>query len=108
MAATGEAADKRKKKKKEPESHPTVLTSVSPTSVVIRENKADRTVPITPTTEVYLRGQKANLAALQPGMAISITLAMDGDTASRINASDPPANRDDKDKDDAKDSKKEN
>ena len=96
-AASSSAGEKRKKKK-EPESHPTVITSVAPGAVTIREAKAEKTIPIAPATEIYVRGQKADVAALQSGMAVSITLAMDGDKASRINASDaPPARAEKKD-----------
>ena len=94
IASTGSTtAGEKRKKKKDPESHPTVITSVAPTAITIREAKAEKTVPITPSTEIYVRGQKADIAALQSGMAVSITLAMDGDKASRINASDPPPGR---------------
>ena len=90
-AGSSSAGEKRKKKKKkEPESHPTVITSVAPGAITIREAKVEKTVVITPATEIYVRGQKADIAALQSGMAVSITLAMDRDKASRINASDPP------------------
>ena len=95
VVSTSAAKDKRKKK--EPESHPTVITAVTPTAISIREAKADRTVPITPSTEIYVRNQKSSLTSLQPGMAVSITLARDGDSASRINASDPPVIREKKD-----------
>ena len=93
--ATSSAGEKRKKKK-EPESHPTVITSVSPGAITIREAKSEKTVPITPATEIYVRGQKADVAALQSGMAVSITLAMDGAQASRILASDSPRAREEK------------
>ena len=94
IASTGSTtAGEKRKKKKEPESHPTVITSVAPTAITIREAKVEKTVPITSATEIYVRGQKADVAALQSGMAVSITLAMDGDKASRINASDPPPGR---------------
>jgi hypothetical protein len=84
------AAAKEKRKKKEPESHPTVITAVTPAAITIREAKAEKTLAITPSTEIYVRDKKADLAALQPGMAVSITLAMDGDKASRISATDAP------------------
>ena len=97
VSAFASAVDaKDKKKKKEPESHPTVITAVTPTAISIREAKIEKSVPITPSTEIYVRNQKASLGALQPGMAVSITLAMDGDTASRINAADPPVTRETK------------
>ena len=91
FASAASAGDKRKKKA--PEHHDTVIASVSPTAITITEVKLERTIPITPATEIYVRGQKADLAALQPGMTVNITLAMDGQKASRINASDPPVHR---------------
>ena len=95
VASTSVAKEKRKKKAQD--SHPTVITAVTPQAISIREAKAEKTVAITPATEIYVRDRKADVAALQPGMAVSITLAMDGDKASRINATDPPPVRDDKD-----------
>ena len=89
-------AGEKRKKKKEPESHPTVITSIAPGAITIREAKAEKTVSVTPSTEIYVRGQKADIAALQSGMAVSITLAMDRDKASRIHASDPPPAREEK------------
>ena len=88
LASTGSAKEKRKKK--EPESHPTVITAITPTAITIREAKAEKTVPISQSTEIYVRDHKADVAALQPGMAVNITLAMDGQRASRISATDPP------------------
>ncbi len=96
VAGTVDAKEKRKKKK-EPESHPTVITAVTPAAITIREAKAEKTVPITAATEIYVRNQKAAVGALQPGMAVNITVAMDGDSASRISATDAPVDRDEKD-----------
>ncbi len=93
IAGVGTSSAGEKKKKKERERHATVITAIDPTAISIKEDKADKTVPITPSTEIYVRGQKADLAALQPGMAVNITLAMDGIKASRINASDLPVQR---------------
>ena len=88
LASTAVAKEKRKKKR--PKSHPTVITVVSPTAISIREAKAEKTIAIAPSTEIYVRDQKTDVAALQPGMAVNITLAMDGQKASRISATDPP------------------
>ena len=95
--ATASFAKEKKRKKKPQDSHPTVITAVSATAISIREAKAEKTVPITPSTEIYVRDQKADIAALQPGMAVNVTLAMDGDKASRISATDAPPVRNDKD-----------
>jgi hypothetical protein len=94
---TASFAKEKKRKKKPQDSHPTVITAVTPTAISIREAKAEKTVPITPSTEIYVRDKKADVAALQPGMAVSVTLAMDGDKASRINATDAVSVRDDND-----------
>ena len=92
FVGTATAGDKSKKKN-ERETHDTLISSVSLTSISITQGKTEKTVAITPSTEIYVRGQKADAAALQTGMAVSITLAMDGTKASRINAGDPPVHR---------------
>ena len=96
MAVTSSFAKEKKAKKKPQDSHPTVITAVTANALTIRETKAEKVVPITVSTEIYVRDKKADVTALQPGMAVSITLAMDGDKASRINATDPPPVRNDK------------
>ncbi len=80
-------------KKKAAEHHDTLIAAVAPTSITITEDKLTRTFPINQSTEVYVHDRKTNVAALQPGMAVSITLAMDGTTASRIQAGDAPVHR---------------
>ena len=95
VATAGLAKDKKRKKKPQ-DSHATVITAVTANAITIREVKAEKTVPITPSTEIYVRDRKADFAALQPGMAVSVTLAMDGDKASRISATDAPPVREDK------------
>ncbi|MGZ5024283.1 MAG: hypothetical protein ACXWBS_05405 [Chthoniobacterales bacterium] len=87
LATPGFAAGK---KKKEPEYHDTVIASVSANSIVITEDKATKTFPITQFTEITLKGQRATLADLKPGMAVSVTIGTDGVSASRISAGDPP------------------
>ncbi len=92
MTAPAFAAEK---KKKAPEYHDTVIASVAANSITITEDKTTRTFPISQFTEITLKGQRATLAALQPGMAVSVTLGTDGVTASRIAASDPPVHNQD-------------
>ena len=77
-------------KKKTPPLLGTVIASVSADSITITENSMSKTFAITQFTEILVKGQRATLAALQPGMAVSITLGSDPTKASRINASDPP------------------
>jgi hypothetical protein len=91
LASTGVAKEKRKKKSQE--SHATLITMVTADAISIKEAKAEKTVAITRATEIYVRSQRADIAALQPGMAVNITLAMDPTKASRINATDPRVQR---------------
>ncbi|MEP6820761.1 MAG: hypothetical protein ABI946_00255 [Chthoniobacterales bacterium] len=84
---------KGKKKKESPKPMATVIASVSADSITITENNAPKTYAITQFTEILFRGQRSTLAALQPGMAVSITLGSDSTKAARVNASDPPASR---------------
>ena len=85
---------KETRKKKARESHATLITAVSPTSISIKQDKTEKTVAITPATEIYVRDAKAAVDALQTGMAVNIALAMDGTSASRISATDAPVLRD--------------
>ena len=78
------------KKPKEPQHLPTVISSVSADSITIREDKVMKTFAITQFTEITVKGQRAKLADLQPGMSVSITLGTDPTKASRISAGDPP------------------
>ena len=97
LVATGSFAKEKKPKKKPQDSHPTVITAVTANAITIKEAKAEKIIPITASTEIYVRDKKADVTALQAGMAVSVTLAMDGDKASRINATDAPPVREDKD-----------
>lgn len=85
------AAEAAKKKKEPPKPRGTVIATVTPESITITENATTKTFAITRFTEILVKGQRATLADLQPGMAVSVTLASDPTKASRINASDPPA-----------------
>ncbi len=85
-------ADAKSKKKKEPPKPlGTVITSVSPDSITITDNGVSKTYSVTQFTEILFKGQRTTLAALQPGMGVSITLGSDATKAARINASDSPA-----------------
>lgn len=83
-----------KKKAKPIEHHDTTITSVSADSIAIDEDKVPRSFKITQFTEVTLRGQKAAVADLKPGMMVSVTLGADPAVASRIAAGDPPVHND--------------
>src|SRR3954451_4357964 len=76
---------KAKKKATPPPQHETVISSVTATSVTVTDEKASKTVNVSPLTEVIINGQKAALTDLKPGMAVSLVLS--GPTqASRITA----------------------
>ena len=76
------------------EHHDTVITSVSADSISITEDKEAKTFKISQFTEVTVRGQKATLADLKPGMAVSVTIGSDPTTAGRIAAGDAPVHKD--------------
>ena len=78
------------KKPKEPQYHATVISSVSADSITIAEAKVMKTFAITQFTEITVKGQRAKLADLQPGMSVSVTLSTDPSKLSRISAGDPP------------------
>ncbi len=80
----------REKKPKAPERQPTVISSVSADSITISENAVMKTFAITQFTEINVKGQRAKLADLQPGMSVSVTLGTDPSKLSRINAGDAP------------------
>ena len=80
----------REKKPKAPERQPTVISSVSADSITISENAVMKTFAITQFTEINVKGQRAKLADLQPGMSVSVTLSTDPLKLSRINAGDAP------------------
>ena len=75
-----------KKKAPPPGQHQTsVIASVTTDSITVTEGEATKTFTITQFTEINVNGQKAAVADLKPGMAVSITLT-DLSRASRINA----------------------
>ncbi len=91
LAMLSHAEAKGKKKKDEPaQARVTVITDVSANSISISDRGASKTVALTQFTEILFKGQRAKITDLQPGMAVSVTLANDPTKASRVNASDPP------------------
>ena len=75
--------------KKKPASTPppqSTIASLSATSITITEGTVSKTYAITPFTEILVRGQRATLADLQPGMVASVAAATSPNQASRINA----------------------
>jgi len=90
LSASPLLAGEKKKKSKAIEHHDTVIASVAADSVTVDADKVSKSYKITPFTEVTLRGQKATVADLKPGMAVSVTMGADPAIASRIAAGDPP------------------
>jgi hypothetical protein len=83
-------AQAKDKKTKESPRVATVISSVSADSLTIAEGQVMKTFTITKFTEITMKGQRAKLADLQPGMSVSVTLGTDASKASRISAGDPP------------------
>jgi hypothetical protein len=77
----------KKKKAAPPQKHETKITSVTPSSVTITEDKATKTFAINQFTEITVNGQKAAITDLKPGMNVTVTLGTDPTKASRITAS---------------------
>lgn len=79
----------KSKTPKIPETHLTVISAVTPTSLTIQEDKVIKSFTITPFTEVNVNGQRATLADLKPGMTVNVTLS-DPSKLSRIDAGPTP------------------
>lgn len=91
LLAFASGADAKGKKKKEPpKPQGTVITSVAADTITISENSVTKTYAVTQFTEVLFKGQRSSIAALQPGMAVSVTQGSDPTKAARINAGDLP------------------
>jgi len=82
-------ARSKKKKAAPPPSVPTI-SSVAADSITVADDNGSKTFAITQFTEVLVKGQRAKISDLQPGMAVTVTLGTDPTKASRVNASDPP------------------
>ncbi|MEP6699547.1 MAG: hypothetical protein ABJB09_07445 [Verrucomicrobiota bacterium] len=77
----------KSKKKSAPTPPPqSTIAAVSPTSITITEGTLSKTYSITPFTEIVVRGQRATVAELQPGMVASVAASTSPNQASRINA----------------------
>jgi hypothetical protein len=75
-----------KKKKEPPVVHVPTISSVTANSITVAEEKTTKTLGINQFTEIMLNGQKATVAELKPGMAVTVTLGTDPTKAARINA----------------------
>jgi ABC-type oligopeptide transport system substrate-binding subunit len=79
------SAHAKAKKKPPAEVQKTIIDSVTPTAVTIKEGTVTKTLTISSVTEVTVNGQKATIADLKPGMVVSVTLR-DPTNAGRIAA----------------------
>jgi hypothetical protein len=86
LAVSPAFAASKKKASPPPMIQTPTITSVTPTSVTVTESKTTKTLGINQFTEISVNGQKATVAELKPGMAVTVTLATDPTKASRINA----------------------
>lgn len=82
------SAEGKAKKKPTPAPHQTVITSVTASSVTVKEDTTTKTLAISAVTDITVNGQKATAADLKPGMIVSLTLT-DPTRASRIIATSP-------------------
>jgi len=81
------ALAKSKKKSAAPTPPPqSIIGNVSATSITITEGTVSKTYSITPFTEIVVRGQRATVAELQPGMVATVAASTSPNQASRINA----------------------
>ena len=55
-------------------------------SISVVDDKVTKTLTITQFTEINVKGRRATVADLKPGMTVSITLDTDPSRVSRINA----------------------
>jgi hypothetical protein len=90
--ASGPAFGKGKKKKATPVPayHQPVISSVTGNAITVSEPNTTRTFTVTQFTEISVNGQRASIADLKPGMAVSITIGTDPSRAARINATGVP------------------
>ncbi len=86
FAGSSLGAGKKKKAPSAPEQNQPVVTSVTPTSITVTENKITKIYTLTQFTEINLNGQRTTAAALKPGMAVTVALGADPSKASRIDA----------------------
>jgi hypothetical protein len=89
-AAPAFAGSKKKKTSAAPKYYPPVISSVTANTITVTEEKTTRAFTITQFTEITVNGQRATIAALKPGMTVSVTIGMDPTQASRINATGVP------------------
>ena len=72
---------------------PTVISSVSPSSLTVTDDKGSKTFAITQFTEITVNGQRATADALTAGMTVTVTMGTDPTKASRIVAAGAPPSK---------------
>jgi hypothetical protein len=87
------AGGKKKKASPAPKDHTPVISSVTGNSITVTQDKATRAYTITRFSDVLVNGQKATIADLRPGMAVSVTIGVDPSQASRVVATGAPGGK---------------
>jgi FlaG/FlaF family flagellin (archaellin) len=67
-----------------------VISSVTGNAITVTQQKTARTFMVTQFTEITLNGQRASIAELKPGMAVSVTIGVDPSQAARVIATGVP------------------
>ena len=76
--------------KSAPEPQRTTISLISGSSITISTGKETKTYTINQETEIQLKGNRATVADLKPGMRVSVTPGVDAALAGVILASDAP------------------
>jgi hypothetical protein len=84
------AGGKKKKGTSAPTYHLPVISTVTGNTITVTQEKVTRAFTITPFSEITVNGQRATIAALKPGMAVSVTIGVDPSQASRVVATGAP------------------
>lgn len=87
------AGGRKKKASPVPKYQTPVISSVTGNSITVTQDKVTRAYTITRFSEVLVNGQKATIADLKPGMAVSVTIGVDSSQASRVVATGAPAGK---------------
>ena len=93
VSAPALAGSRKKKASPAPKYQPPVITSVNGNTITVTQEKVTRAFTITQFTEITVNGQRATLAALKPGMTLSVTIGMDSSQASRVVATGVPGGK---------------
>jgi hypothetical protein len=86
-------AGSKKKKASPPKYQPPVISSVAGNTITVTEEKVTRAFTITPFSEITVNGRRATIAALKPGMTVSVTIGVDPSQASRVVATGGPGGK---------------